>query len=298
VREVRERPDPAADVVRLMAGRRSRVEYRPVGELALKGLSDPVATVELLWEPLAGSAVGTVPSPARDGATVRRRRRERHRARTHRRRRQAHLRKRRSRGPPGVRRGWAGKTTLVAEAARSAYDAAPASCSVTARRPRHPLQLFAEGTRHYVAHTEESSCANWSSTRIGVDAPRPGPRQSDPRPAPVKGHDSDSERYLLFAAAVGLLGSISQQQPVVLVLDDLQWADNASLLLLRHLVAAEHPVRLLVLGTFRDSELAQSPGLRETLGLLRRHRGFTRLELEASTRTACSPSWRPRPAMH
>src|SRR5207244_8772902 len=42
----------AADVVRLTAGRRSRHECRPLGELSLKGLPDPVEAVEVLWEPL------------------------------------------------------------------------------------------------------------------------------------------------------------------------------------------------------------------------------------------------------
>ena len=96
---------------------------------------------------------------------------------------------------------------------------------------------------------------------------------------PSKATDPDSERYLLFAAAVGLLTAVSQHEPVVLVLDDLQWADSGSLALLRHLTAAEHVMRVLVLGTFRDSELAQSPELRETLGTLRRHEGVSRIEL-------------------
>ena len=44
----------------------------------------------------------------------------------------------------------------------------------------------------------------------------------------------------------------------MLVLDDLQWADKASLQLLRHLTASDHSMRLLVLGTYRDRELSQS----------------------------------------
>ena len=55
----------AADIVRLTAGRRSRHEYRSLGELTLKGLPDPVETVEVRWEPLAGSATNAVPLPGR-----------------------------------------------------------------------------------------------------------------------------------------------------------------------------------------------------------------------------------------
>ena len=72
---------------------------------------------------------------------------------------------------------------------------------------------------------------------------------------------------------------MSQHQPVVLVLDDLQWADKASLQLLRHLVAAEQPMRVLVLGTYRDSELSRSHPFLETLAALHRHRGVSRIEL-------------------
>jgi DNA-binding NarL/FixJ family response regulator/class 3 adenylate cyclase len=41
----------ASDVVRLTAGRRSRHRYRSLGAITLKGLPDPVETVEVLWEP-------------------------------------------------------------------------------------------------------------------------------------------------------------------------------------------------------------------------------------------------------
>jgi len=40
------------------------------------------------------------------------------------------------------------------------------------------------------------------------------------------------------------------------VLDDIQWADNASLQLLRHIAAAEQAMRVLILGTYRDTELS------------------------------------------
>ncbi len=49
----------AADVVRAMAGRRSRHKCRPIGGLVLKGLPDPVETVEVFWEPLGGADSGS-----------------------------------------------------------------------------------------------------------------------------------------------------------------------------------------------------------------------------------------------
>ena len=48
--------------------------------------------------------------------------------------------------------------------------------------------------------------------------------------------DVETERFLLFDAVVGMLGLVTLDAPVVLVLDDLHWADRPSLLLLRHLV--------------------------------------------------------------
>ena len=72
---------------------------------------------------------------------------------------------------------------------------------------------------------------------------------------------------------------VSQQQPVVLVLDDLQWADKASLQLLRHLIAAEQPMRCSCLATYRDSELSRSHPLLETLAALHRQHGVARIEL-------------------
>ena len=56
----------AADIVRLTAGRRSRHECRSLGDFTLKGLPEPVETVEVLWEPLVVADGGAViPLPGR-----------------------------------------------------------------------------------------------------------------------------------------------------------------------------------------------------------------------------------------
>ncbi|MGC9963689.1 MAG: AAA family ATPase, partial [Acidimicrobiales bacterium] len=174
-----------------------------------------------------------------------------------------------------------GKTTLVAEAARAAFDN---GCGVLFGHCEEdlatPYQLFAEALRHYVTHASEDQIRAHIEEH-GSELSRLVPALASRIPnLPVsKATDTDTERYLLFAAVVGLLATMSKDQPVVLVLDDLQWADKGSLLLLRHLAATEQAMRLLILGTYRDSELSQSHALRETLGVLRRHNGVSRIEL-------------------
>ena len=75
---------------------------------------------------------------------------------------------------------------------------------------------------------------------------------------------------MLFAAVVSFLHSLGELHPIVLVLDDLQWADRGSLQLLRHLAGSEQAKRVLIVGTYRDTELSSSGALVETLGGLRR----------------------------
>src|SRR4051812_4533408 len=53
----------AADLVRLLVGRHATQTFVPVGPLALKGLPEPVETVEVLWEPVI--AAGSVALPNR-----------------------------------------------------------------------------------------------------------------------------------------------------------------------------------------------------------------------------------------
>jgi DNA-binding SARP family transcriptional activator len=174
-----------------------------------------------------------------------------------------------------------GKTTLVAEASRIAFD--DGACVLFGHCEEdltNPYQFFAEALGHYVAHVAEDRLLAHVRTH-GSELARLVPALSNRVPGlpPSKGADPDTERYLLFAATVGLLANASQHQPVVLVLDDLQWADKGSLSLLRHLAGAELAERVLILATYRDSELGHADALRDTLGALRRHDGVGRVEL-------------------
>jgi class 3 adenylate cyclase len=273
----------ATDVVRAMAGRRNRHECRSLGELTLKGLSDPLETVEVLWEPLEEAGAGiSIPLPARlalrPGVGVLGRGSDLQSL--------TNAAKRVARGEGRevlLISGEAGlgKTTLVAEAARAEFD--DGACVLFGHCEEDlatPYQLFAEALGHYVTHAREAQLVvhvEAHGSEVSRLVPALASRISNLPPS--KATDSDTERFLLFAAIVDLLARVSEYQPLVLVLDDLQWADKGSLLLLRHLTAADQAMRVLVLGTYRDSELSHSHPLTDTLAALRRHSGVSRIEL-------------------
>jgi hypothetical protein len=68
-------------------------------------------------------------------------------------------------------------------------------------------------------------------------------------------NDLGQDRLLLLDAAVRWLEALAQDRHVVLVLDDLQWADTSTFDLLDHVVAAPVTARLLLIGAYRHDEL-------------------------------------------
>jgi class 3 adenylate cyclase/tetratricopeptide (TPR) repeat protein len=273
----------ASEWLRLTAGRRIRHECRSLGELTLKGLPDPVETVEVVWEPLGGADLkGAIPLPARlavrpavgvvgRGAEM------------------TAITDALKRVTAGGGRevllvsgeAGLGKTTLVAEAARAAID--NGTCVLFGHCEEDlatPYQLFAEALGHYVTFApEEALLSHVAAHGSELSALVPALASRIPDLPASKATDTDTERFLLFAAVVGLLGATAQHQPVVVVFDDLQWADKGSLLLLAHLAAADPAMRVLVLGTYRDSELSNASALVDALASLRRHDGVSRIEM-------------------
>jgi len=96
-------------------------------------------------------------------------------------------------------------------------------------------------------------------------------------PAPLRS-DPETERYRLFDAVAAWLAATSADEPVLLVLDDLQWAARPTLLLLRH-IARAGAGRVLVLGTYRDTDMTHDHPLGEVVADLRRQGGLARLSL-------------------
>jgi eukaryotic-like serine/threonine-protein kinase len=88
--------------------------------------------------------------------------------------------------------------------------------------------------------------------------------------APSVPPQSEHARFYLFDAVATFLRSRPDQTPLVLVFDDLQWADTPSLLLLQFLVHELRDTAMLVVATYREMEARQSPHVADILGALAR----------------------------
>jgi len=82
--------------------------------------------------------------------------------------------------------------------------------------------------------------------------------------------DPALEKTRLFEAVAHLLERLAQESPVLLFLDDLHWADPASIELLHYLARGVADQAVLVLGTYRAEEVDTARGLRQLLTSLRR----------------------------
>lgn len=124
--------------------------------------------------------------------------------------------------------------------------------------------------------------------------------------SPVRLPDAETARFRFFEAVGRLLDGLSRQRPLVLLLEDLHWADPSSLALLRAVVqrlrrasvppplratgasgsdgATEAGPRLLVVATYRDVAAGDRAHLAPTLGALAREPTVERLRLRGLTR--------------
>jgi DNA-binding SARP family transcriptional activator len=177
-------------------------------------------------------------------------------------------------GDPGI-----GKTRLASELARAAYEEGAAV--LLGRCHEEVLisyQPFVEAFGRYVAAVSPEVLRGQVGTYGGELArviPELAGRLPD-LPEPVSG-ESEGQRFRLFEAAGSLLANASRSWPVVLLLEDLHWADKPTALLLAHVVRSIQTERVLVIGTCRDTELGEP--LVTVLTDLRRDRAIERLRL-------------------
>jgi DNA-binding SARP family transcriptional activator/class 3 adenylate cyclase len=170
-------------------------------------------------------------------------------------------------GEPGI-----GKTRLAAELARRAHaDGAVVLFGRCDEDLGVPYQPFSEALRAYVQACPSAELAAQAGQRAGELArlvPELGERLLGARPTSTG--DPEEQRDRLFEAVASLLAGASHARPVLLVLDDLHWAARPTLLLLRHVLRSREAMRLLLLGTYRDTELDRAHPLAQVLADLRR----------------------------
>ena len=265
------------DVVRVLAGTGGGHQLAPAGALDLKGLPAPVPACEVAWEPLPQSSL-PMPALLTDVGRIFVGR-DREFERLGQLWKEAAAGERRVAllaGEPGV-----GKTRLAAELAGRVHDG---GATVLAGRCDEdlgvPYQPFVEALRHFGEHCLEEKLGPGLGRYAG-DLIRlvPEIEQRVPDVPPPLRSDPETERYRLFDAAAAWLAAVSAEEPLLLVLDDLQWAAKPTLLLLRHVVRSPEARRVLVLGIYRDTELGHDHPLVEVLADLRRQGGVERLSL-------------------
>lgn len=157
-----------------------------------------------------------------------------------------------------------GKTRLVAEFCQQASTRGTVILGGRVQEEALvPYQPFREAVDEWVARASHAALAALpaaSQAELSRAVPRLRERMPD-LPEPLTG-DPDGDRYRLFQGFTSLLAGLSAPSgPVVLVLDDLQWADPGTVLLLRHLLRAPELRGLAVIATFRDGETSGDPGV-------------------------------------
>ena len=269
-----------ADVVRLLAGTRHGFVCSAVGALELKGLAQPVTAWEVDWaEPAAPAGTMTLPpglSTQGQFPFVARRAERESSGRALKTALGGDSRTVLLAGEPGV-----GKTRLCTEVSRDAQDEGArvlfGRCDEDLGVPYQP---FAEALRSFVSNTPDESRAEALGPARGELVrlvPELGSLVADL--AEPTSADAEVERACLFEAVAQWLRTTAATQPLVLVLDDLHWAGRPTLQLLRHVVRNCGDAALLLLGTYRDTDLSRTHPLSEALADLRREPRVERLRL-------------------
>ena len=256
-------------VVRLLEGRQD-VEFHDLGQLQLKGITNPVQAHEVRYEHDPGALLEHTPFVGRADESSKLR---------------ALFEKAAAGsgavamlvGEPGI-----GKTRLADEFAEYARG-----CGATVVWGRcyegewaPPFSPFAEAIRQHAGDLTDDDLR----AALGNDAPllaRVVPalaeRLGDPQQAATL--PAESERYRLLDAAASFFGAIAATRPLLVVLDDLHWADRGTVAMLTHVARGLKTQRALLLGTYRDIEVDPQHPLTAALAGLRRETTAERIVL-------------------
>jgi class 3 adenylate cyclase len=251
-----------------MAGRRLDVELRDLGDIDVRGLEEPVATVEADWQ---AGRLAKVPMPNGLRALPQASFIGRHIEVGVLREAWDKVLRGQTRvvlvsGEPGI-----GKTRLAAQAAA---EVSSSGGVVSYGRCEDGLPIpygpWIDALCHLVRHLGETPMSEYART-WGGDLAQMSPSLAvalDTPPAPTG--EPEVARFRLIAATEALLDLAVAHGPTLIVLDDVHWAERETLLLLRHLVQKADGRPLLIVGTLRHTEVGPTHPIAELSADLRR----------------------------
>ena len=152
---------------------------------------------------------------------------------------------------------------------------------VLRRGGRAPYWPWVQPLRSFVLQSQAEHLVSQLGPGAGIIA-EIVPELQDKIPGlkpPPSLENPEQSRFRLFDAISTFLKTAASSRPIVVVLDDLHWADRPSLLLLQFLSRLISDSCLLVVGCYRDMELDRQHPLAEALGELTRGQHFQRVLL-------------------
>jgi predicted ATPase len=91
--------------------------------------------------------------------------------------------------------------------------------------------------------------------------------------------ESQHSRFYFLDTTCALLQGAAKEKPILILLDDIHWADSASLMLLQFLASQIGTDPILIVGTYRDAEMDAVSRLSQVLAMISRHRWTRRVPL-------------------
>jgi hypothetical protein len=146
-----------------------------------------------------------------------------------------------------------------------------------------PYLAFVEALRAYVMARDDDGLRADLGDGAGVVARIVSEIRARLHVEPPAASSPEDDRWRLLESVTAFLRNASSAKPLVVVLEDLHWADRGTLDLLQHVARNLQGARLLVVGTYRDVDVDRAHPLSAALGELRRSGSFVRIALHGLT---------------